>query len=120
MTKAQDEWYQRNRSTVLARQAETNKRLRTEKRKYVQGLKESTPCADCGNKFPFYVTQFDHIGTDKIANISDMTGKMNSSWAKIKEEIAKCELVCANCHAERTWRRMKNNAVAPEQVRELP
>jgi hypothetical protein len=105
MTQAQNNWYQKNREMVLARQAETNKRLRTEKQAYVRDLKESTPCSDCGNTFPYYVTQFDHIGTDKIMSIADMISS-RASWAVLKAEIAKCELVCANCHAERTHNRM--------------
>lgn len=61
------------------------------------------PCVDCGVSYPHYVMQFDHIGTDKVNSISNLATR--ASWAKILEEIAKCELVCANCHAERTYQR---------------
>jgi len=48
---------------------------------------------------------FDHLpGEDKVKYISKMVAR---SWslAKIDAEIAKCELVCANCHRIRTARR---------------
>jgi hypothetical protein len=48
--------------------------------------------------------QWDHLpGTSKLGNIStDLRGR---SREEILEEIAKCELVCANCHAIRTFQR---------------
>jgi hypothetical protein len=50
--------------------------------------------------------QFDHIGTDKHSNINKMMWR--ASLAKVIEEIQKCELVCANHHAERTYRRQRS------------
>lgn len=74
----------------------------TRKRR-VQEFKESRPCADCGSFYPYYVMQFDHRdGSDKVLDISRM---VLMSWAKIESEILKCDLVCANCHAVRTYNR---------------
>lgn len=70
----------------------------------VAALKE-VPCMDCGGTFPHYVMQFDHIGDDKVNSISNLITR--ASWKRIEEEIAKCELVCANCHAIRTWNRLR-------------
>jgi hypothetical protein len=46
--------------------------------------------------------QWDHLpGNLKLGNIStDLRGR---SRQEILDEIAKCELVCANCHAIRTF-----------------
>jgi hypothetical protein len=38
---------------------ERNTRYHKALREYVQNLKESTPCADCGNYCPYYVMDFD-------------------------------------------------------------
>jgi hypothetical protein len=57
-------------------------------------------CRDCSND-DRRVLEFDHLG-DKIANISELYTR---SWDKLKLELKKCELVCANCHKIRTWRR---------------
>jgi len=47
--------------------------------------------------------QFDHIGTDKVASISDLV--RNKGMKVLQAELLKCELVCSNCHALRTWKR---------------
>jgi hypothetical protein len=46
---------------------------------------------------------FDHLGLEeKLNEVSKLT-----SWGieKVKQEINKCEVVCANCHRERTHQR---------------
>jgi len=83
--------------------ADRSKQRRAEKEAYVRTLKESNPCVDCGKKYLACQMQYDHIGSDKVASVSDLI--RSSTMAKIKEEIAKCELVCSNCHALRTWKR---------------
>ena len=70
-------------------------------RAWLRELKEHTPCKDCRRRFPFYVMQFDHL-RDKRWQISLM---LAHSREKIEAEISKCDLVCANCHAVRSWRR---------------
>ena len=48
--------------------------------------------------------QFDHLNTlDKVKEVSSLTS--TGTLESVKKEISKCELVCANCHAERTYRR---------------
>lgn len=72
------------------------------KRNFVNTAKDR-PCADCGVKYPFYVMDFDHRpGSDKINDVALMT-RSNWSLEKIKKEIEKCEVVCANCHRIRTF-----------------
>jgi hypothetical protein len=59
------------------------------------------PCVDCGETDPV-VLEFDHL-RDKLGNISAMYGH---AWRSILAEIAKCDVVCANCHRRRTARRV--------------
>ena len=61
---------------------------------------KNRPCIDCGESFPPYVMQFDHVSGEKENCVSRMT-----SYKKMLEEALKCEIVCANCHAIRTWTR---------------
>jgi hypothetical protein len=68
--------------------------------RYIKTYKEITPCADCGDCFPYYVMDFDHLG-DKSFAISRYKTVTNS-LERVREEIAKCELVCSNCHRVRT------------------
>ncbi len=62
------------------------------------------PCADCGESDPV-VLEFDHL-RDKSFEIA--TALVDRSWDRILEEIAKCEVVCANCHRRRTVRRRRS------------
>lgn len=76
--------------------------LREELKALVRELK-SNPCTDCGQCYPFYVMHFDHLG-DKLNNISELVHLGNRQ--RLLDEIDKCELVCANCHAIRTYQRL--------------
>lgn len=74
-------------------------RLYAENRALLDRLRD-VPCADCGGRFPPYVMDFDHRDpTSKKHNLSEMTRLRPE---RIKEEAAKCEIVCANCHRIRT------------------
>jgi hypothetical protein len=50
---------------------------------------------------------FDHReGTTKKYNVGSMFAHHHSK-ASIEEEVAKCDLVCSNCHRIRTQKRRK-------------
>ena len=57
-------------------------------------------CGDCGEP-DSVVLEFDHAGSEKTANVSDMSTS-GFSWQRIEVEIEKCDIVCANCHRRRT------------------
>lgn len=68
---------------------------------------KATPCADCGGSFPHYVMEFDHVperGTKKTS-IGAICGSRKMTAKTVKVEMAKCDLVCANCHKIRTHER---------------
>lgn len=63
---------------------------------------KNVPCADCGIKYPSYVMDFDHRDpSTKIACVSKLAN--SNSAKKLMLEIAKCDVVCANCHRIRTY-----------------
>ena len=65
------------------------------------------PCSDCGRRFPFYVMDFDHRDrAEKLFNIGADALRGRCSIESLKREIAKCDVVCANCHRERTHARV--------------
>ncbi len=79
---------------------------RDERRAWMAALKDGRACADCGGVFPPFVMHWDHLpGHLKIAEISSMVG--NRRREVVIEELAKCELVCANCHVMRTVKRAR-------------
>lgn len=76
------------------------------KRQHVDDLKKAS-CLDCGHSFPSVCMDFDHVRGKKRAGITKM---IYQSWSfeTLVEEIAKCELVCANCHRIRTQNRKRH------------
>lgn len=68
--------------------------------RYLKDLKARTPCADCKIQYPYYVMDFDHIRGRKQKNVMELIPTLSKK--KIDEEIAKCEIVCSNCHRIRT------------------
>jgi hypothetical protein len=93
------DWYKANK-------ARRKDKVRADRRDYVDwldSLKEGKPCADCGGVYPPYVMEWHHLpGSEKKLVVAD-TRRASFSRARILAEIAKCELVCANCHRERTF-----------------
>lgn len=61
------------------------------------------PCVDCGES-DLRVLEFDHITGIKRNHVSRLLARGNC-WSTIETEIAKCEVVCANCHRKRTFER---------------
>lgn len=61
---------------------------------------KNQPCADCGREYPHYVMEFDHVIPQKGDRFNRLIG-----FARLVDEMAKCEVVCANCHNIREWER---------------
>ncbi len=81
---------------------QNNKHRRAKKRDRHRGFREwyerlkSRPCADCGGSFPPAVMHWDHLrGHDKAGDVGRLAA--NHCRRRVLEEIAKCELVRANC-----------------------
>jgi len=56
-------------------------------------------CVDCKKKYSPAVYDFHHLNIKK--KDAKPTRLMMSSWEKIKKELDKCVLLCANCHRMR-------------------
>jgi hypothetical protein len=91
------------------RNADVSEEVREKRRAYereryqrclaITNAAKNIPCMDCGVCYPPYVMQFDHRDpATKHRHVALIRG-----IAALKREIEKCDVVCANCHAERTW-----------------
>lgn len=99
--------YRANTSSYAARTRDR----RSTFRKIIDETKTNHPCADCNTIYPPYVMDFDHRpGTVKVAAIAH--SMMFGSVALLLAEIAKCDIVCSNCHRERTHSRQLRNPLA--------
>lgn len=90
-------------------QVENQRRIRERRRAIVVAAK-SVPCMDCGIQYPYWVMQLDHVRGEKLAGINQLVGQGSkvpggASYAKLLAELEKCDVVCANCHADRTFQR---------------
>ncbi|UGL63150.1 HNH endonuclease [Streptomyces phage Bartholomune] len=74
---------------------------------YVQGYKQERGCAECKIMYPYWVLEFDHVRGEKLGNVNTMM--RTHSLDAIKAEIEKCDVVCSNCHADRTFQRAFRN-----------
>ena len=70
----------------------------------LNAIKLASGCVDCGyNKHPVAL-DFDHLPEfEKSFNVSAKVRR--APWDQILAEVAKCEVVCSNCHRVRTWER---------------
>ena len=96
---AEARYHRENRS----RRRDGKKDRRSHFRRLIQEFK-SVPCADCGMSYPYYVMDFDHVRGAKCFNIG--TDAKSKSMEAFLAEVAKCDVVCANCHRHRTWMRL--------------
>jgi hypothetical protein len=95
--------YAKHRQRVIAKAKEYSKIARKRVRAFINTYLKENPCVDCGET-DIIVLEFDHIGDDKHFSISD-AARDGYGMAKLKAEIAKCEVRCANCHRKKTYQR---------------
>ena len=92
-------WYQRNSERQRKNARRTGARQRAIAANFVRQYLASHPCVGCGET-DVVVLDFDHQ-RDKVADISAM---VRHGWGTqtIGLEIAKCHVLCANCHRRAT------------------
>jgi hypothetical protein len=91
--------YHANKEQYYRRNKEKEQSLKH----FIDAVK-SYPCTDCGESYPPYVMDFDHLPDyEKVTEIAKVY--KSGSWSKTVMEIMKCELVCSNCHRIRTYSR---------------
>lgn len=88
-------WHEKNPEKVR----ECRRRYTKEIRKYVNNYKLSRGCSICGYNKCANALEFHHEENDKEFNVGSMVGS-GYSLKMIKEEMDKCEVLCANCHRE--------------------
>lgn len=90
----QRKWHQKNRDKRLKRRQERKQEIR----RWVLDYLSSNPCVKCGETDPV-VLEFDHL-RDKTLIVSRLIAGYGLD--SVKHEVAKCQVMCANCHREKT------------------
>jgi len=71
-------------------------------RDYASAIKLDSGCELCGYNEHAFALQFDHIDPKtKYKPVASLVGQQ-AGIKVIEEEIAKCRVLCANCHAIHT------------------
>ncbi|MDD5155478.1 MAG: hypothetical protein PHF11_03220 [Candidatus Omnitrophica bacterium] len=94
MAKRDTRSYADRRQYLIAAVHKRRKKIRQMAVEYKGG-----ECQICGYKHCIEALEFHHDNSsDKDFSISEKG--YTRSWAKVKEELDKCMLLCANCHRE--------------------
>ena len=110
----QRSWHQRNKEKRLARIYERKAAIHD----YMQNMKSQLHCVVCGQRHPATL-HFHHLNSDdKVFNISDAVNR-GLSLDRIKKEIEKCIVLCANCHFKRHYDIRKKKQTSPGIAGEL-
>lgn len=73
----------------------STKAFQQKRRDLINLTKLTAGCAKCGyNEHPAAL-DFNHVRGTKLFNISQ---DPKIAWEKLEAEMAKCEVLCANCH----------------------
>ena len=88
------------------RKAANKKETAARNKRFLKRIKTRLGCAICGYNKCSYALHFHHvIKEDKQQEVSKMIGY---SAKTVKEEIRKCVIYCANCHAEHHYNERKD------------
>ena len=91
-------WYPNHKLDRIER----SKQKRRELVEWYREYKKTLRCADCGQDHPATL-EFHHLDpTKKDALVSRLIAT-TSSLRRLQEEMAKCVVLCANCHRIRHW-----------------
>jgi hypothetical protein len=109
--------YVANRQRYIASATRRRDALVAERMAFLLEFFRWHPCVECGESDPI-VLEFDHLG-NKDFDIA--AGIRRRNWRTVLDEIAKCDVVCANCHRRRTALRARSaRAVAAEATAAHP
>jgi len=95
------QWHKKNPE----KRKEYDRRKRNTRTDLINRFK-SRPCMDCGRQYQTWQMDFDHRpGEAKLFSIGE---DKHRALSVVLAEIAKCDIVCANCHRDRTYRRLQS------------
>ena len=111
-------YYLNNKARFIEKNRHNKRRQRKRLRAILEEVKQH-PCQDCGGVFHPWVMEFDHRdGSAKEAAVADLASK-GCPDVRLLAEISKCDVVCANCHRMRTYRRMFGSATDAPQCQNV-
>jgi hypothetical protein len=105
--------YENTRVTAL----EWQRKRRDENRTFVWEYLSTHPCVDCGET-DIVVLEFDHMENKKA--VLSVLVCSTAGLKRIKDEIAKCLVRCANCHRRKTARDLGHKKLIWQLTGQMP
>ena len=88
------EWYAKNRRKTLDKNKNRSKVIL----KYLSDYKSESGCSKCGyNEHPCAL-DFHHVDESDKEFPLNLAQRKRYGMARVKKEVAKCIVLCANCH----------------------
>lgn len=78
----------------------TTQKFQQSRRNDINAIKVARGCSVCGYNAHPAALDFNHVRGEKLFNVSRDT---KTAWSKVLEEIAKCDVLCSNCHRIHTY-----------------
>ncbi len=100
-------WAKRNPAKVRSKVKRTVRR----QNRIILRFKRRKGCIECGTH-DIRVLEYDHVPERGVKEFKLTDGKYRS-WTRVREELAKCDVVCANHHNIRTWERREHDEYIP-------
>ena len=85
-------YYYKNRE----KEKQRTKSRRRELKEWFKQYKKKLKCLKCGEEHPACLDF--HHEDEKEAGVTELVSRRNTSKERIKQEIKKCKVLCANCH----------------------
>lgn len=100
-------WYEKNKAKHITYVRNRDKKIKA----WLKAYKESLKCEKCEENHPACL-EFHHINPEEkkfsIARMKDYL-----SWKSLKTEIAKCRVLCANCHRKEHYEQRRKDSSLP-------
>jgi hypothetical protein len=97
-------WYEKNKRDPKYREKlrKFDDKRRVELREWFEDYKSSLSCQQCGESHPAILDFHHRNPEEKLYEVSVMPGR-SMSKERTLEEIAKCDVLCSNCHRKLHW-----------------
>lgn len=91
-------------------------KLRQKKREEVERIKIERGCAHCGEKHPACL-EWHHRNPEEKDDVVNMLVQRNRPYDVIEAEMAKCDVLCCNCHRKLHWQLREHSKYASAEYR---
>lgn len=116
-SKAASERKYRQTDAYKATVAPKMKNRRTKRLAWLHDIKSRLCCSGCGYNDHPAALQFHHHNDDKVGEVTKLLLTKNASLDVVLAEIAKCVVLCANCHLVLHYEEHEDRVRARETTR---